>query len=97
MKIIRNGKMYNTETAYKLFQFDNGYFENDFGYDGRVIYRKKNGEYFAVRTCLRPIGSTRSYSLQDDIELLSEEEVKSFAEKEVSVEDFEKMFGEVEE
>lgn len=44
-KIIKN-KVYDTETAQRLGEWDNGYYTSDFAYCAETLYRKKTGEYF---------------------------------------------------
>lgn len=46
MKKIIDGKTYNTETAKKIAEWDNGLSYNDFDYRSEELYRKRTGEYF---------------------------------------------------
>ena len=46
MKKVINGKLYDTETAKFLGDFDNGKFTNDFSYLYEGLYQKRTGEHF---------------------------------------------------
>jgi len=46
MKRVINGLLYNTETANKIHQWDNGYYSNDFKAREKTLYKTKNGAYF---------------------------------------------------
>ena len=46
MKKIISNKVYDTNTAQKLGDWDNGHYTNDFAYCAETLYRKKTGEYF---------------------------------------------------
>lgn len=102
MKKIINGKKYNTETAKEIARSESNYFPSDFYWYRETLYQKKTGEYF-----LHGGGNAMSkYSLSvggngrvgdERIIPLSEEEAIEFAEKNLDVDEFEKIFGEVEE
>src|SRR3990172_2422569 len=46
MKKVIDGKIYNTETAELLHEWDNGMYGNDFGRCEEALYRTKKGAYF---------------------------------------------------
>ena len=46
MKFILHNKLYNTDTAKKVAEIDNGYFTDDMRYFSHTLYLKKTGEYF---------------------------------------------------
>ena len=46
MKKNINGKTYNTETAKKIAEWDNGLSYNDFDFCSEELYCKRTGEYF---------------------------------------------------
>jgi len=46
MKRIINRKVYNTETAIKIYSWDNGLNDSDFRIVDEVLYKTKNGRYF---------------------------------------------------
>lgn len=46
MKKVINNKVYDTNTAQKLGDWDNGYYTSDFPYCAETLYRKRTGEYF---------------------------------------------------
>ena len=80
---------YNPETSQLLASRDNGLYGNDFDYVKYELYQNEDGDYFIV------IKDNRSeYS---DIYVVTEEEAKAWAEKYLSGEEYEEIFGEVEE
>lgn len=46
MKKIINGKVYNTDTATLIGQWDNGKYTNDIFYSYGNLYKTKGGQYF---------------------------------------------------
>ena len=48
MKKIINGKLYDTETAKKLGDWDNGLCTSDFNYVCETLYKKRTGEFFLL-------------------------------------------------
>lgn len=46
MKKVINGKVYDTDTAKKCGDWDNGYYTNDFHFCAETLYQKKTGEFF---------------------------------------------------
>lgn len=101
MKKIINGKMYNTETAKCVGWWDNGRYGN-FYYCAESLYRKKTGEYFLYGSG----GAMSKYSESCDsnswsggckIIPMTEAEAKRWAEQYLTGEEYEEVFGEVEE
>lgn len=101
MKKVIGGKMYNTDTAAQIGGA--GYSHpGDFGFWVEYLYQKKTGEFF-----LHGIGGAMSkyahrtglneWSGGEEIIPLSPEEARKWAEKHLEVEEFEQLFGEVEE
>lgn len=46
MKKIIKGKVYDTDKAKKIGEWDNGHYTSDFNFCAETLFRKKNGEYF---------------------------------------------------
>ena len=101
MKKIIKGKKYDTETA-KLVGSASYSYPGDFQHWVETLYLKKTGEFF-----LHGVGGALSKYSQsaggntvtggEAIIPLSPEEAKAWAEKHLEVEEYEKIFGEVEE
>lgn len=102
MKKIINGKKYDTDTAKLMATYSNGGSWRDFSHFEEGLYRKKTGEFFlhgeggpmtkyAVSTGLN------WWSGGENIFPLTEHEAKAWSEKHLSVEEYEKIFGEVDE
>ena len=48
MKMIIDGKRYDTETAEFVHGWSNGYYSNDFKHRSKDLYRTKSGNWFIV-------------------------------------------------
>ena len=84
MNKIINGKKYNTDTATKIaYQYHNG--------DCRTLYCKKNGEFFLHYE--NPVYG----GVEESIRPITIGEAKTFAEDNLTGEEYEKIFGSVEE
>ena len=100
MRTIINGKAYDTTTAIKLADYDNGYFPNDFNAYRERLYKKKTGEYFlygeggALSLYAECRGDGRCGGSK--VSPLSEEAAKKWVERKLP-EEYESIFGEVEE
>ena len=102
MKKIINGKMYNTETAKEIGHWWNNYSCRDFNYCREFLYRKKTGEYF-----LYGVGGSMSkysqlcgqncWSGGEGITPMTELDAKIWAEEHLTADEYEEIFGEVEE
>ena len=102
MKKIINGKKYDTNTAKEVGYWNNGLLLTDINYIEEILYQKKTGEFFlygegGARTeYAEHIGENTSRS-GSNIILLAEDEAKRWAEERLTVDEYEKIFGEVEE
>lgn len=102
MKQIINGKKYNTETAKEMGCWSNNYSYGDFNYCRESLYRKKTGEYFlygvggAMSKYSQSCGQN-SWSGGEKIMPMTESEAKRWAEKHLTADEYEEIFGEVEE
>ena len=101
MKKIINGKRYDTETATLLLSTDNGLEYRDFGWCEEDFYKKKTGEFFLhgqggpmteYATCCG-----NSSGSGEEIVPLTTAEAKRWLEKKVTADEYEEIFGAVEE
>lgn len=101
MKKIINGKKYNTETAKECGSYWNGLSVRDFSHFYETLYKKKTGEFF-----LHGQGgpSSRYHGHCGDlccggqkIVPLTIDEAKEWVERHLDADDYEEIFGEVEE
>ena len=94
MKKVINGKMYNTDTAELLGEYSNSEYGFNHVYEG--LYVTKNGTYF-----LHGEGGPNTYygryATCRNIELLSVEEAKKWAETHLDADEYIEAFGEIEE
>ena len=101
MKKIINGKKYDTDTAKEIGYWSNGYPHSDFNYCEETLYLKKTGEYFlhgeggALTEYARNTwnGSTGGSCIIP----LTEEGAKNWAMDHLECDEYEALFGEVEE
>ena len=99
-KKIINGKLYNTETATLVGEWWNNYSTNDFKYCEEKLYRKRTGEYFLYGEG-GPLSKYREnygdncWGYGEEINPLSVQEAKQWAEKYISVDRYLAEFGEV--
>ena len=101
MKKIINGKKYDTDTAIAVCEWDNGLPRSDFKAMKRKLYRKKTGEFFVYNwggaaTCYAEMHGQWS-SEGSEIVPCDENEARNFVEKYGTADEYEKLFGEVEE
>ena len=102
MKKIINGKVYNTETAKELAYFENTPYQNDFNYFKETLYQKKTGEFFLygdgnANSKYRQLCGQNCWSGGWAIFPMTEDEAKEWAEKSLEADEYETIFGEVEE
>ena len=103
MKKIIKGKRYDTETAEKVgFDCGGGNGWRDFGYWEETLYRKRSGEFFLFgeggpATKYRKQVEMNSWSGGWEIQPLTVEEAKQWAEERLDGDEYEEIFGEVEE
>ena len=101
MKKIINGKVYDTETAQMLGDWDNGHYTNDFAYCAETLYRKKTGEYFlfgeghALSKYASHSGNSSGWG--EKIIPLSYNEAQEWAEEKLDGNDYVSIFGDPEE
>lgn len=102
MRKIINGKKYDTETAEQLASYWNELSTSDFRHMTERLFRKKTGEYFLYgeggplsKYATRCGGS--GFTGGEDIVPLPEQEAKEWAEKHLGCDEYEAIFGEVEE
>lgn len=101
MKKIINGKRYDTRTAEQIG--DAGYSRpGDFEYWHEALYRKKTGEFFlygeggAKSKYSRRIGQNE-WSGGEEIRPLTLTEAQEWAEKYLDADEYEEIFGKIEE
>lgn len=102
MKQIINGKKYDTATAKEVGYYYNNYSVGDFHYYRENLYKKRTGEFF-----LYGVGGPMSkyavtegnngWSGGERITPLTEEEAREWVEKHLNTDEYEEIFGEVEE
>lgn len=101
MKKIINGKIYNTDTAKAVGGYASNSTTSDLDYFEETLYIKKTGEFFlygegsAISKYGTRCGDSWGYGYS--IIPLSWEEAREWSEKRLSVDNYEKIFGEVEE
>ena len=99
-KIIRNGRLYDTDTADYLGTFTSPHYRNDFNYYTEDLYRKKNGEFFlsgeggGLTKYAERFVDGRGYG--HAIIPLSDDEAKSWVEQNLDADDYIELFGEPE-
>lgn len=101
MKKVINGKMYNTETAKCIYSYTNGYSMNDFNYVEEALYQKKTNEFFLYgsggpmsRYCC---SCGNSWGYGESITPITKEEAKEWAMEYLDGDEYESVFGPVEE
>lgn len=102
MKKIINGKKYDTETAKCLATAYSSLSPTDFGYWSERLYLKKTGEYFlhGEGGPMSKYGvkcGTNSWGWGSRIIPYTEGEAMAWAEEHLDGDEFEQIFGEVEE
>ena len=102
MRKIINKKMYDTETAECVEEFENTLYKGNAHYYKESLYRKKTGEFFLygygnARTKYAAVTIGGMYSPDEKIIPLSEEEAMDWMEQHGDVDTYIELFGEVEE
>ncbi len=100
MKKYINGKIYDTETAASVGSWSNNLSHRDFGWCEETLYRKRTGEYFLFGEG----GPASGYAERIDnmrgsgsrIQPMKFEEAREWAEEHLSAEEYEEIFGEIE-
>ena len=88
MKLVRNKKLYNTETATLLFSSRSG--QQEGGEWWEEIYKKQSGEMFLLIMA-------KGYEEYCDNIIIGEDEVREYIESAFTWEEYESIFGTVEE
>lgn len=102
MKKIINGRKYNTDTAKEVGSWWNGVLANDLWYVRETLYVKKNGEFFlygeggAMTEYAQPPGMY-DWCSGAAISPMTLNQAKEWAENKISSDEYEAVFGEVEE
>ena len=102
MKKIINGKLYDTETAKFLANYDNGKGYSNFGWVTECLYRKKTGEFFlhgqggAASKYAKSVG-LNSWEEGERIMPLSYDEARKWAEDSLDADEYMDIFGAPEE
>lgn len=101
MKKIINGRRYDTETAQQVAEYQHSC-QTEFDYYVETLYRKKGGEFFlhgyghaASPYCVWTDSSTRTGG--ERIVPMTYTEAQDWAEKHLDADEYEAIFGEVEE
>ena len=101
MKKIITGKEYDTNTAKCVADWENGYGHNDFISVEEHLYRKKTGEFFLHGEGGAMTEYSESYAGNtcgsERIIPLTEDEAKEWVENQLDADDYESIFGPVEE
>ncbi|TWT00125.1 hypothetical protein [Planomicrobium sp. CPCC 101079] len=97
MKKIINDKLYNTETATKLYDYDNGLYTTDVNYYSETLYKTKKGSYFLLKEGGAMSKMSKSNGLSKlggmDIEAFSPEEAQDYLIEHQAIDVFEFEFG----
>jgi hypothetical protein len=102
MRKIINGRKYDTDTAKRVCCYDNGCYITDIYYYSETLFKKKTGEFFilveggACSQANEYLGKG-CYIGGKNIIPISEIRAKKFVELNGSVEEYEELFGKVEE
>ncbi|WP_029310783.1 hypothetical protein [Acidiphilium angustum] len=95
-KII-GGKIYSTQTATKICELDCRHNRGDFGWHDTAMYRTANGAFFlAGKGGARSMWATsiqNGSSGGEGIRVISEEDAREIAERELTPEKYEEVFG----
>ena len=96
MKKIIGGKLYDTETAIRIGECNNGEMPTSFHYYSETLYRKKNGEFFLLIDGIRK-KNCGNYITDCKIEKIDIEHAKEWCEINLSGEEYIDVFGQVNE
>lgn len=101
MKKIISGKVYDTSTAELVGEWSNGSFPNDFNYCSEDLYRKKTGEFFLYGEggAMSKYAESRGdgWGGGEKIMPMSYQSAQEWAEAHLSCEEYEAIFGAVDE
>lgn len=98
MQFIKNGKLYDTETA----KWCGGYGkyintpENEADIDRKyTLFKKRNGEFFILQEEYRTANGSEWLSENPIVTPLTEEEARAWSEEHISVYEYQEAFGPV--
>lgn len=98
MKKIIGGKLYDTETAREVAEWDNGLGSSDFHLMEETLYRKRTGEYFLhgwggpMSPYAEPYGSS-GWQSGGRITPMTYDEAREWAEGHMDADDYQEEFG----
>ena len=100
MKKVIEGKLYNTDTAKKIGQWDNGLCGSDINACTEPLYRTKSGTFFlhgvgGANTKYAQVLNENSWSTGEKIIPMTEETAKSWGKERLSKDDYESAFESV--
>lgn len=83
MKAIIEGKRYDTETAEQIHEWDNGWYNNDFRWRLKTLFRTKKGSWFILHkggplTDMAVSCGSNSTSGSSSIEIISDDDAFRF-------------------
>ena len=100
MKKFIKSRIYDTATAHKCGEWDNGYYPSDFNFCGETLYRKRTGEFFlhgAGHALSKYAGrSGGSSGWGEQITPMSYAEAQAWAESHLDGDEYIAIFGESE-
>ena len=102
MKKVKNGKLYDTDTAKAVGSYEPSPYKSDFNWFCETLYQKRSGEFFihgegnANSRYSRSCGQNE-WCGGEKIIPLSYEKAKSWAEEHLDGDEYIKVFGEPEE
>jgi len=91
MNKVIDGKRYDTKTAKELGE--KNYYDNGNWFSSVTLYRKKTGEYFLATKG----NGSQIYAPDDSIEPVTVAQAKAWAEEHLDGDDYENIFGEIDE
>ena len=102
MNSIINGKKYDTEPAKEIGCGSNNLSYRDFNWWTEVLYQKRTGEFFLYGEggpASRYAGSADGHGWESGKKIipLSEDKARKWAEEHLDVDEYEEIFGEVQE
>lgn len=101
MKKIINRKVYDTDTAVKIGDWNNGQWENNLYICVETLYRKKNGEFFihgeggAATKYASVCNGGDGWASGEGIVPMSYKTARDWAEEHLGVEEYEAAFGDI--
>lgn len=102
MNKVINGKRYNTESAEKVGEWDNGIYGRDFNRCSETLYRKRSGEFFlhgegGALSKYRTYAGENNWGDGEEIMPMTDAEAREWAEEKLNGDEYEKIFGAVDE